>query len=96
MLESTQCIPQCQQTCLQQCGINPIIDSQCQSACQTICQQNCGHHQYHPYQQQLSASSLSPQQQQMLKQCQQTGMIQCYCPDGNTPCDNGSHCCKKR
>uniref|UniRef100_A0A0R3S4E5 TIL domain-containing protein n=1 Tax=Elaeophora elaphi TaxID=1147741 RepID=A0A0R3S4E5_9BILA len=38
-LESTQCIPLCQQTCLQQCSIN-LIKVQCQPACQTICQQN--------------------------------------------------------
>ncbi|EFO16580.1 hypothetical protein LOAG_11926 [Loa loa] len=90
MLESMQCIPQCQQTCLQQCNINIIIKPQCQPACQTICQQNCGH------QHQLLRQQQQQQQQQQLTQCQQTAMIHCYCTNGNIPCNNGSQCCKKR
>uniref|UniRef100_A0AAF5PV63 Uncharacterized protein n=3 Tax=Wuchereria bancrofti TaxID=6293 RepID=A0AAF5PV63_WUCBA len=89
MLESTQCIPQCQQTCLQQCSTN-LIKTQCQPACQTICQQNCGHRQL-PLQTQQQQ-----QQQQQLTQCQQTSMLYCYCANGNIPCNNGSQCCKKR
>ncbi|VDN94511.1 unnamed protein product [Brugia pahangi] len=87
MLESTQCIPQCQQTCLQQCSTN-LIKAQCQPACQTICQQNCGHRQ-------LPLQTQQQQQQQQLTQCQQTTIMHCYCTNGNIPCNNGSQCCKK-